>query len=266
LAQVSRAQEKDAADPCRHRRARQFPACAAFDFTQTMLLLRARQKALLRAGARSIVSSPARLGGSPPFAHMPPPPPPEFLPDGSPKKYPLHQPIWDHGYEWEHWMLLPAGVFHTVYHGDFAQDFPPYWAWLMKFPMWVVSPFLILWAFLTMVVVQNLGSIGIKPKRFTIEWMQATKERERIENTNPVQRYLDRRKSERGGAWLPGYRLFYTSYFPWMRNAHDPDYPEYYLDRQPRPHLHWTDDLTKSFKVAGDADADEGEEADADED
>ena len=34
--------------------------------------------------------------------------------DGSPKKYPLHQPIWDHGYDWEHWMLIPAGTFHGL--------------------------------------------------------------------------------------------------------------------------------------------------------
>merc|ERR1712107_676199 len=122
----------------------------------------------------------------------------EFEPDGTPKKYPLHQPIWDHGYDWEHWSLLPAGVFHTVYYGDFAQDYPPYWAWLQKFPMWVVTPFLTLWAITTMVIFQNAGSTGIKPKRYTIEWMQATKERERQENTNPVTRYLDRRPH---GAW-----------------------------------------------------------------
>mmetsp|Transcript_75066 Transcript_75066/g.169973 ORF Transcript_75066/g.169973 Transcript_75066/m.169973 type:complete len:214 (+) Transcript_75066:78-719(+) len=164
-----------------------------------MLLLRARQQALARLGARGISSSVARLGGSPPFLHLPPPPPPEFEPDGSPKKYPLHQPIWDHGYEWEHWALLPAGVFHTVYYGDFAQDYPPYWAWLQKFPMWVVTPYLVLWALTTMVIFQNMGSIGIKPKRYTIEWIQATKERERLENTNPVTRYLDRPPTGGGG-------------------------------------------------------------------
>ena len=41
-----------------------------------------------------------------------------------------------------------------------------------------------------MAVVQNAGSIGIKLERYTIEWMQAIEERERIENTNPVSRYL----------------------------------------------------------------------------
>merc|ERR1712194_819574 len=64
--------------------------------------------------------------------------------------------------------------------------------------MWVVSPFLTLWAIVVMVIFQNSGSIGIKPKRYTIEWMQAIRERERQENTNPVTRYLDRRRTDRG--------------------------------------------------------------------
>ena len=37
----------------------------------------------------------------------------EFEPDGTPKKYPLHQPVWDHGYEWEHWAMMPAGCLAT---------------------------------------------------------------------------------------------------------------------------------------------------------
>merc|ERR1711862_476030 len=126
----------------------------------------------------------------------------EYEPDGSPKKYPLHQPLWDHGYDWEHWSLIPAGVFHTVYYADFAQDFPPYWAWLQKFPLWVGAPFLILGVFVLSMILQNAGSIGIKPKRYSIEWIQANRERERQENTNPVTRYLDRRRqSEAASGW-----------------------------------------------------------------
>jgi len=215
-----------------------------------MLLGSASHRALLRVrGTRGIASSTARLGGAPPFLHLPPPPPPEFEPDGSPKKYPLHQPIWDHGYDWEHWSLQPAGVFHTVYYGDFAQDYPPYWAWLQKYPMWVVTPFLVLWALTTMVIFQNAGSIGIKPKRYTIEWIQATKERERIENTNPVTRYLDRRRTERGCSWLGQYNLPWHPYFMWMRNTHDEDFPEFYQEKPPPPGLHYQDKLDKSFKV-----------------
>jgi len=218
-------------------------------------MLRASRQALLRTGtSRSIASSAVRLGGSPPYLHMPPPPPPEFEPDGSAKKYPLHQPIWDHGYQWEHWALLPAGVFHTVYYGDFAQDYPPYWAWLQSYPMWVITPFLVVWSLVTMVIVQNGGSIGIKPKRYTIEWIQATKERERCENTNPVTRYLDRRRAERGSTWLMQYYLPWHCYFVWMKNSHDPDAEEYYLDAPPRPHLHYEDDMTKSFITKKDDD------------
>lgn len=40
---------------------------------------------------------------------------------------------------------------------------------------------------------------GIKPKRFTTEWMLANKERERAENSNPMTRYLDRRRKVRSG-------------------------------------------------------------------
>merc|ERR1719195_1657416 len=216
-----------------------------------MLLLRARQHAAAarHLTRRSIASSVPRLGGSPPFLHLPPPPPPEFEPDGSPKKYPLHQPIWDHGYHWEHWTLIPAGVFHTVYYGDFAQDYPPYWAWLKSYPMWVMGPILSLGAIFMMVIVQNAGSIGIKPKRYTIEWIQATKERERIENTNPVTRYLDRRRTERGVTWFAQYNLPWHPYWIWMQHSHDPDYPEYYLETPPRPGLHYEDKMDKSFKT-----------------
>ncbi|CAE7232560.1 unnamed protein product, partial [Symbiodinium natans] len=62
------------------------------------LLVRAARARLVSPGFRGVATSAARLGGSPPFLHIPPPPPPEFEPDGTPKKYPLHQPVWDHGY------------------------------------------------------------------------------------------------------------------------------------------------------------------------
>merc|ERR1711862_626647 len=109
----------------------------------------------------------------------------------------------------------------------------------------MAAPFLVLWAICTMILVQNGGSIGIKPKRYTIEWMQANKERERIENTNPVSRYLDRRKYERAGNWLAQYTLPWHPYFIWMRDSHDPDFPEYYAKYPTGPHLHWTDDITQ---------------------
>eukprot|EP00929_Paragymnodinium_shiwhaense_P073636 TRINITY_DN375_c0_g1_i4.p2 TRINITY_DN375_c0_g1~~TRINITY_DN375_c0_g1_i4.p2 ORF type:complete len:219 (-),score=36.66 TRINITY_DN375_c0_g1_i4:139-795(-) len=198
---------------------------------------------------RGVATSAVRLGGTPPVLHVPPPPPPEFEPDGSPKKYPLMQPLWDHGYDWEHWSLKPAGAFHTIYYGDFAQDYAPYWAWLQQYPVWSVAPVLVLWALVTMVVFQNAGSIGIKPKRYTIEWMQASKERERQENCNPVTRYLDRRREERGGVWIAQYHLPWHPYFMWMSNSHDPEFvDEYGMASPPRPGLHYTDKMTVPFK------------------
>ncbi|CAK9053390.1 unnamed protein product [Durusdinium trenchii] len=210
-----------------------------------LLLRAARCRTAL--GVRGVSSSSVRLGGMPPFLHMPPPPPPEFEPDGTPKKYPLHQPVWDHGYDWEHWTLMPAGIFHTVYYGEFAQDYPPYWAWLQSFPVWVVSPIMITLAIVFMMIFQNAGSIGIRPKRYTIEWMQANRERERQENTNPVTRYLDRRRTERGGTWIAQYNLPWHPYWVWMRDSHDPDYPEFYLPKPGHPHLHYED--TKRMNI-----------------
>eukprot|EP00440_Ansanella_granifera_P013856 gb/GFBE01015055.1/.p1 GENE.gb/GFBE01015055.1/~~gb/GFBE01015055.1/.p1 ORF type:complete len:112 (+),score=24.77 gb/GFBE01015055.1/:1-336(+) len=98
-----------------------------------------------------------------------------------------------------------------------------------------------MWALLVMVVFQNAGSIGIRPKRYTIEWMQANRERERQENTNPVTRYLDRRRTERGGTWIAQYALPWHPYWLWMHNTHDPDYPEFYLEKPESPHLHYED-------------------------
>ncbi len=60
-------------------------------------------------------------------------------------------------------------------------------------------------------VAQKTGNIGIKPKRYTIDWCQATKERERVENSNPVTRYLDRRVAERG------WHVCFADYMPYSR-------------------------------------------------
>merc|ERR1719394_1009205 len=105
-----------------------------------------------------------------------------------------------------------------------------------------MTPFLTLWAVVVMVIFQNAGSIGIKPKRYTIEWMQATKERERQENTNPVTRYLDRRRTERGGTWIAQYTLPWHPYWVWMSTSHDDDLP-----KPGSPHLHWQDSLKQPF-------------------
>jgi hypothetical protein len=166
-----------------------------------------------------------RHGGFIPFTHIPPPPPPEFEPDGSPKKYPLQQPIYDHGYNWETWKLMPVGMFHTVYIGEFARDLPPHWAFLGSIPPWAGIPVAVMFGILFANMIQNLGSIGIRPKRFTPEWQGMMKERERAENTNPVTRYLDRRRAERG--FNPMLSDYYPThpYFIWMKNSHDWDAP-----------------------------------------
>ena len=153
------------------------------------------------------------------------------------------QPMWEHGYDWEHWALQPAGMWHTVYIGDFACDYPPHWAWLQSFPMWVTGPFVVLWAILFMVVFQNIGSIGIKPKRYTPEWLIANRERERQENTNPITRYLDRRREERGGVWIAQYNLPWHPYWMWMSSSHDKDYPQYKSAAPVHPHLRYTDSV-----------------------
>merc|ERR1739848_420518 len=106
----------------------------------------------------------------------------EFEPDGSPKKYPLQQPIYDHGYNWETWKLMPVGMFHTVYIGEFARDLPPHWAFLGSIPPWAGIPVAVMFGILFANMIQNLGSIGIRPKRFTPEWQGMMKERERAEN------------------------------------------------------------------------------------
>lgn len=166
------------------------------------------------------------------FMHLPPPPPKEYLPDGTPKKYPLNQPIYNHKYNWEEWHLHPAGVFHTMYLGEFAKDRPWRWAFLRQYPLWVSFPMF----FTTMMIIAhilfNFGIVGKKPKRYTVEWMSALKERERAENTNPITRYLDRRRAERGPHFLLSSVLPYHPYFMAMRNSHDYEAAEMLLARR----------------------------------
>lgn len=133
-----------------------------------------------------------------PVVVLPPLPPPEFEADGAPRKYPLNQQIMVHPYRWEKWGMDRVGVFHTMYLGERGGDYDPHMAWLGSKKIWFAlaywmimgSTVVLLWRFAMM--------FGIKPLRYTIEWMEAAKERERQENANPVTRYLDRRNAERG--------------------------------------------------------------------
>jgi len=54
-------------------------------------------------------------------------------------RYPLHGAVQDHGYDWEHWSIMPAGCFHTIYWGDLAADYKPSQAWLQSIPLWVLG-------------------------------------------------------------------------------------------------------------------------------
>ncbi|CDJ62436.1 Chromosome II, complete genome, related [Eimeria necatrix] len=138
-----------------------------------------------------------------PHLHIPSPPPREFEPDGSPKVYRLTQTTYNHKYDWQRWYLAPVGVFHTVYKGQFARDSPAHYAWLLQHNMIVASVPLLLFSLTVAFMITTFSLVGIRPKRFTLEWMLANKERERAENSNPMTRYLDRRRKERGSNWLP---------------------------------------------------------------
>jgi len=167
------------------------------------------------------------------FINMPPPPPKEYLADGvTPKTYPLIQPVYDHGIHWERWTYQPAGLFHTVYFGEFSRNQTWFKAWMGALPLWASFPlfFASCWTFGFLII--NVRSIGIKPKRFTPEWMAAAKERERAENTNPVSRYMDRRRRERGPHFVLGNVLPYHQYFLWMRDSHDYEAAEKLLARK----------------------------------
>lgn len=134
--------------------------------------------------------------------NIPDPPPREYLPNGEPKTYRLNQRYYNHKYDWERWTLRPAGVFHTYVYGEFAKDHKPLLAWLLQYPIPLAFIPYFLFAFGLSFAFHHISYLGIKPKRFTVEWVEANKERERAENTNPITRYLDRRRKERGPHWI----------------------------------------------------------------
>uniref|UniRef100_A0A0G4HC95 Cg8 protein n=1 Tax=Chromera velia CCMP2878 TaxID=1169474 RepID=A0A0G4HC95_9ALVE len=150
------------------------------------------------------------------MVHYPPPPPQERNPDGTLKKYRLHQWTYKHGYTWERWRLMPVGVFHTVYKGDFACDQRWFWAWLGQYPVVVgFPPFFAMLVFINFLFMYGF-QFGVKPKRYTVEWIEAEKERDRCENTNPVGHYLDRRRRERGPHWIMQDYLIEHPFRIWM--------------------------------------------------
>eukprot|EP00395_MALV-II_sp_L67-2_P000148 gene148-167_t len=202
--------------------------------------------AALRPGAYGLMqartflsASQPKRRGTPQITPTAPLPPPEFEADGSPRRYPLHGAVQDHGYDWEHWSIMPAGCFHTIYWGDLAADYKPSQAWLQSIPLWCGAPVVVFCCILLVNLLQKSGNIGIKPKRYTIEWVRATKERERVENTNPVTRYLDRRYAERGYHVPLGDIMPYNAYFFWMYDSHDWDYIEEKGLPDPRETADW---------------------------
>ncbi|CAD7932683.1 unnamed protein product [Amoebophrya sp. A25] len=173
-----------------------------------------------------LAGSSARFNNPTPVFSVPPLPPLEFERDGSPRRYPLHQAVYNHGYHWEHWGLKKSGFYHSVYWGDLAVDYDAYQAWLQSLPLWVGIPGIILWAMIMISMGLHGSAIGIKPKRFTIDWVMAAKERERCENGNPITRYLDRRISERGWHIVVGDYIPHHKYFLWMQDAYDHEWRE----------------------------------------
>ncbi|KAK1442858.1 hypothetical protein BgAZ_303760 [Babesia gibsoni] len=160
----------------------------------------------------------------PPIHHLPPPPPREFNADGTPKKYRNSKHVYNHRWNWEHWTLRPAGVFHTVLVGEFGRQHKPWVAWVLQYPAYVVAVPSVLAVFTLAFLFQNMMLIGVKPKRYTIEWIEAQQERELAENTNPISRYLDRRRSERGPNWmLRNYMPSHPHFFHLGDYYKDPD-------------------------------------------
>lgn len=148
-------------------------------------------------------------------------PPKEFNADGSAKKYRLNQYFYDHGYTYERWYLQPVGVFHTVYRGEFPQEVHPLWAKMGEYPISLNVVVLFISMTIVSLLLLNARSIGVKPKRYTIEWREAEKERARAENANPCTRYLDRRRKERGPHWIMEDYLPFHLQFWYMKNHHD---------------------------------------------
>lgn len=131
------------------------------------------------------------------------PPPREYYPDGTPRKYRLTSVFYNHDYHWERWTLRRIGMFHVVYVGVWAKEFPVWQAWWMGYPFFV--RFYILVSFFSTLgyAIHMIPKFGWYPLRFSKEYMEKTHELARIENCNPITRYLDRRRRERGYNWLP---------------------------------------------------------------
>lgn len=166
------------------------------------------------------------------YTHLPPPPPKEYLPDGSPKKYPLHQYVYTHGWNWEKWGLKPAGVFHVVMEGEFGRTYKAKHGFMFSAPLYVSVPLVVGGCFTLVHLFYMSQAAGGKPKRFTPEWVSAQKERERCENTDPITRYLDRRRAERGNHFVLSNVLPQHPHFLFMGDAHDYEAAEYLLARR----------------------------------
>lgn len=92
--------------------------------------------------------------------HLPPPPPREFNEDGTPKKYRNSRPVYNHKYNWEHWTLRPAGVFHTVLVGEFGRQHKKFAAWLLQYPAHITFLPLFVVIFGLSFLIQNVIYIG----------------------------------------------------------------------------------------------------------
>ncbi|CEM07841.1 unnamed protein product [Vitrella brassicaformis CCMP3155] len=174
------------------------------------------------SGLTHVHNQSRAISGFPSYSiAMPAPPPREYNPDGTPRKYRLMMWTYDHPYDWERWVIFPEGCFHTYYYGTFARDLPWYTAWWASFPLYAtLLPTIVFFYLLASFGVQG-GAIGVKPKRYTVEWQEAEKERDRAENANPCTRYLERRRKERGSNWLLADFMPKHPYWPYMRNHHD---------------------------------------------
>eukprot|EP01068_Selenidium_serpulae_P008859 Selendium_serpulae@DN5085_c0_g1_i1.p1 len=170
----------------------------------SLILRAALRPSLQLQSLRGTAAAPSHLfdslrcssGGS--FIDNVQPPPREFNPDGSPRKYRLNHKIHLHKYNWEDWYVRYEGVYHCIYEAVYAKSFPAWQAWLMQYPMWIQIPIFagaILSVSLSIVYAHQMG---VKPKRYTKEWRERSAELARIENCNPITRYLDRRRRERG--------------------------------------------------------------------
>eukprot|EP01066_Platyproteum_vivax_P015750 Platyproteum_vivax@DN6924_c0_g1_i4.p1 len=131
---------------------------------------------------------------------------------------------------WERWRLRPVGAFHSAYYGSFAIDLKWLWAWLHQYPIFCSGILAFTFFFICANLIICLPIVGIRPRVYSPEWMEASKERDRAENCNPVGRYMDRRRIERGPHWvlqdyLPWHQ--YTSYYCGTPHVADADVADY---------------------------------------